>query len=99
MPGFAVLDLAFTGDSAISTPERLNGIDARVIKALPQLGLEPISIRPLLDVQLEDERVATNGLGLPGLRAASPVIHQALPKVGGVDVVGQCRILALVYQE
>jgi len=35
MPGFAVLDLTLAGNGAISTPERLNGIDAPLIEALP----------------------------------------------------------------
>jgi len=35
MPGFAVLDLALSGDGSVGAPERLNGIDARVIEALP----------------------------------------------------------------
>ena len=34
MPGFAVLDLPLAGDGSISAPERLNGLDARVIEAL-----------------------------------------------------------------
>ena len=94
-----MLYLTLAGNGAISTPERLNGIDARVIEALPQLGLEPISVGPLLGVQLEDERVSTDRLGLPGLRTASPVIHQTLAKMGVVDVIGQSRILALVHKE
>ena len=35
VPGFAVLDLAFTGDGAICAPEGLNRVDARIIEALP----------------------------------------------------------------
>ena len=35
MLGFAVLDLAFTGDGAICAPEGLNRVDARIIEALP----------------------------------------------------------------
>jgi hypothetical protein len=35
MPGFAVLDLPLAGDGSISAPERLNGLDARLIEALP----------------------------------------------------------------